>query len=270
MTEENGRSKRGVSRRQLLIGGASAGSALAVGGALAGVAAGSGSASTTPSSYHLQVLSSAEADLYGAMADRIFPPDAESLGAKELGFVAYFDGQLASAWGSGEGLYQHGPAHDPTTSGLGYQLTMAPKVLYKHVADKIGAYVQGKYGKPLSELTGDQQDAVLTALEGGKVDLGLNTTEYGYTSASFFSEFQSYVNQALFADPMYGGNVGMAGWSWIGFPGDPMGYGDAYWAIFPHQDDIYEVKPRSIAQDTMGGFQGIQGADNMPGMEMDN
>jgi gluconate 2-dehydrogenase gamma chain len=270
MTEDNAHSKRGVSRRQLLIGGASAGGALAVGGALTGIAAGAGSASQTASSYHLQVLSSSQADLFGAMADRIFPEDSESPGARDMGFIPYFDGQLASSWGSGDGLYQHSPAHDPVSSGHGYQLTTVPKELFPHVADKIAAYVQGKYGKSFSDLSADQQDAVLTDLENGKVDLGLSTTEYGYTSAFFFSQFVGLVQQAVFADPMYGGNIGMAGWKYIGYPGDPMGYGDAYWTVFPHQDDRYYVAPRSISMDTMGGFQDIQGADDMSGMRMES
>jgi gluconate 2-dehydrogenase gamma chain len=269
MTDDTQRGGRGLSRRQLIIGGASAGGAIAAGGALASIAAGAAS-STTPSTYHLQVLSSAQADLYGAMADRIFPPDSEGPGAKDLGFIPYFDGQLASSWGSGDGLYQHGPTHDPTTSGHGYQLTTVPKDLYPHVADKINAYVQGKYGKAYSELTSDQQDAVLTTLEAGKVDLGLAHTEYGYTSAYFFELFVGFVEQAVFSDPMYGGNIGMGGWKWIGYPGDPMGYGDAYWTIFPHQDDAYNVPPRSISEDTMDGMADIKGSTDMPGMEMGN
>ena len=269
MTDDTQRGGRGLSRRQLLIGGASAGGAIAAGGALASIATGAGAATAAPA-YHLQVLNQTQAELYAAMADRIWPADANSLGAADLGFVAYFDGQLDSSWGSGDGLYQHGPAHDPTTSGHGYQLTMVPKDLYPHVADKIAAYVQGKYGKAYPQLTSDQQDAVLTELENGKVDLGLATNENGYTSAFFFALFIGFVQQAVFSDPMYGGNVGMGGWKYIGYPGDPMGYGDAYWTIFPHQDDPYNVPPRSISQDTMGGMQGLSGSNDMTGMEMGN
>jgi gluconate 2-dehydrogenase gamma chain len=119
-------------------------------------------------------------------------------------------------------------------------------------------------------LTPDQQDAFMTDLEGGKVDLDLATTEYGFTSAYFFGIFQSFVEQAVFSDPMYGGNIGMGGWKYIGYPGDPMGYGDAYWTIFPHQDDAYNVPPRSISEDTMGGMQDLSGSNDMTGMEMGN
>jgi gluconate 2-dehydrogenase gamma chain len=269
MTDDTQRGGRGLSRRQLLIGGASAGGAIAAGGALATIATGAGTATAAPAN-HLQVLSPAQAELFAAMADRIYPADGDGWSASRLGFTAYFDGQLASSWGSGDGLYQHGPTHDPTSSGHGYQLTKVPKELYPLVADKIAAYVQGKYGKPFTQLSPDDQDAVMTALQAGKVDLDLASTEYGYTSAYFFGLFQGFVEQAVFADPMYGGNHDMNGWRWIGYPGDPMGYGDAYWTIFPHQDDAYNVEPRSISQDTMGGMQGISGANDMPGMEMGN
>ena len=219
--------RRGVSRRQLLAGGASAGTALAVGGAL--VHRASASSSTTPQ-YHLQVLSTTAAALYGAMADRVFPADdsapAGSPGAASattLGFVPYFDGQLDSAWGSGDGFYRHGPFHEATTSGLGYQMPLVPKDLYPQIATKIDAHVQSSMGKPFDQLTASQQDQVMSDMEDGKVDLGYATTANGYTSAEFFADFLSIVNQALFADPMYGGNKDVGGWSWVGYSRRPDG-----------------------------------------------
>lgn len=260
-----GGEKRGVSRRQLLVGGAvGAGGALAVGGALSHIAS-ADSSSSTPH-YHLQALSNSEAAVFGAMADRVFPPDAESPGAQELGFVPYLDGQLAGAWGHGQGLYHHGPYHEPQSSGMGYQLALLPIDLYKQVAQKIDAYAQKTAGKAFASLSPDQQDKIMTDMAAGKIDFGYAQTENGYTSASFFAEFQQRVNEALFADPMYGGNINMEGWKWVGFPGDPMAYGDAYWTIFNHQNDPYNVSPRDMAQSVMGGMQGIKGS--MPGMEM--
>ena len=242
--------RRGISRRQLLAGGMSAGGALAVGGMLSRRAdADTGGAAD----YHLRTLSADAAALYGAMADRVFPSDSESPGATELGFIPFLDGQLSGSWGAGEGLYRHGPFHEATTSGMGYQLPLVPRDLFKHVATAIDNHVQSANGKPFHELSESQQDAVMTSLEDGKVDLGFGNGANSYTSAVFFAEFLSVVNQALFADPMYGGNRNVGGWKWVGFPGNPMAYGDAYWTIFPHQDDPYEVQPKGLM--SMNGNQ---------------
>jgi gluconate 2-dehydrogenase gamma chain len=246
------RASRGVSRRQLLAGGASAGGALAIGGLLAHRA---GADSSSPTPAPLTALNAQEAALFGAMADRIFP----SLGdgdpsASQLGFVQYLDGQLAGAWGHGQGLYHHGPFHEATSSGMGYQMRLLPKDLYKEIAATIDQYAQRTAGGAFHSLTPEQQDKLMTELQAGKVDLGYTTSEDGYTSASFFAEFQQRVNEALFADPMYGGNRNMGGWSWVGYPGDPMAYGDAYWTLFSHQDDPYEVAPKGMADVQMYGL----------------
>jgi gluconate 2-dehydrogenase gamma chain len=251
------RGAKGVSRRQLLAGGASAGGALALGGLLGHQAVAD---SNPPAATPVTTLNSAEAALFGAMADRIFPklgdgtPDDHS--ATELGFVQYLDGQLGGAWGHGQGLYHHGPFHEPQSSGHGYQMRLVPKDLYKQVAATIDAHAKSAEGGTFASLSTDKQDKIMTDLQAGKVDLGYATNENGYTSAVFFAEFQARVNEALFADPMYGGNVGMGGWKWVGYPGDPMAYGDAYYAIFPHQDDPYEVEPKSMADVHMGGLPG--------------
>ena len=204
-------------------------------------------APATQSSAPLQHLNATEAAVFGAMADRIFPSlEDGDPSATDLGFLQYLDGQLGGPWGNGSGLYHHGPFHEATSSGMGYQMRLLPKDLYPQVAQTIDAHAKSSAGNSFAKLSGDQQDTILTDLEAGKVDLGYASSENGYTSASFFAEFQAAVNQALFADPMYGGNQNMGGWKWIEYPGDPMAYGDAYWTIFPHQDDPYDVEPKGM------------------------
>jgi gluconate 2-dehydrogenase gamma chain len=258
------RVKRGVSRRQLLAGGASASGALALAGVLGHSATADSSGTSAPT---LMALNAQEAALFGAMADRVFPSDDGTPGASDLGFVQYLDGQLDGSWGTGAGLYHHGPFHEPTSSGMGYQLRLVPKDLYKQVAATIDAHAQQSAGGAFHTLSAAQQDTIMTDLETGKVDLGLATSENGYTSASFFAEFLQRVNEALFADPMYGGNKNVGGWEWIGYPGNPMAYGDAYWTIFPHQDDPYNVPPKPLSA---GSDDGLPMSQSMPGMEMNS
>jgi len=238
-------SNKGVSRRQLLRGAAAAGGGLA----LAGIAtAQADDMQMVAEPMRLRALTRSEAAIAGAMADRVFPRDGSSPSATEIGFVEYLDGQLAGGWGSGERFYRQGPFVEPETSGHGYQLSLTPREVYRRVLPEIDAYARRRHGgRSFTELSDAQQDAVMTAVQDGRVDLGLAHSENGFTSASFFSMFLQNVNEGLFADPVYGGNRGRAGWRWIDYPGDPMAYGDYYFTIFGHQDDAYEIEPQSIA-----------------------
>jgi gluconate 2-dehydrogenase gamma chain len=242
------RTNRGVSRRQLLTGGAAAAGSVALAGVVGARAADMPGMDHGSTPMRLRALTQDQAILVGAMADRIWPRDGDSPAASELGVVTYLDGQLAGGWGAGERFYRQGPFHEPEDSGHGYQLSLTPRDIYRDVLPKIEAYVKGKYGgKAYADLDSADQDAVLTDLQGGKVDLGLASGPNGYTSASFFSMFMQNVLEGLFGDPTYGGNKDLAGWKWIDYPGDPMAYGDSYYAIFGHRGDNYEVEPKGMA-----------------------
>jgi gluconate 2-dehydrogenase gamma chain len=240
------RSNKGVSRRQLLTGGAAAAGGIALAGIAGGAGASGAMEETTPA--RLRALTKPEAALVAAMADRVFPRDGDSPSASEIGFVAYLDGQLAGGWGAGERFYRQGPFAEPETSGHGYQLQLTPREVYRTVLPKVDDHARAVGGgKAFADLDAKRQDAVLTDLQNGKVDLGLASSPNGFTSASFFTMFLQNVNEGLFADPAYGGNKDLAGWTWIGYPGDPMAYGDSYYTIFGHRGDDYEVDPKSMA-----------------------
>jgi gluconate 2-dehydrogenase gamma chain len=241
------RRSKGVSRRQLLTGGAAAVGGVAIAGLAGGAAAEMAMGPAAPPA-RLRALTADEAKLAGAMADRVFPRDGDSGSATDLGFIAYLDGQLAGGWGAGERLYRQGPFVEPETSGHGYQIQLTPREVYKTVLPKVDAYAASRHGgKMFHALEASDQDAVLTDLQNGKVDLGLASSPNGFTSASFFTMFLQNVTEALFSDPAYGGNVDKAGWKWIDYPGDPMAYGDSYYAIFGHRGDDYEVEPKAMA-----------------------
>jgi gluconate 2-dehydrogenase gamma chain len=243
------RPPRTISRRGLLGGGAAA-----LGGGLAAtvLSRAGGEAHPAPGkvslTQHLRVLSPAHAAVAGAMADRAFPADAQSPGATAIGVVAYLDGQLAGDWGAGARLYRHGPFVEPSDSGHGYQLPLNPRELYQHVLPRIETYVADRYGgRRLPELAPADQDAVMTALEAGDVDLGLADGSNGFTSATFFTMFLANVAEGLFADPMYGGNRDVEGWRWIDYPGDPMAYGDPYFGFFSSWHVSYHVEPKGMS-----------------------
>ena len=82
---------------------------------------------------------------------------------------------------------------------------------------------------------------MLHALEQGKVD-----TFTAIPAAQFFAMFRQNVLEGLFADPLYGGNANLVGWKWIGFPGDPMAYGDPYGKLIDKFDTPYNVEPKPL------------------------
>jgi gluconate 2-dehydrogenase gamma chain len=234
----------GISRRQLLRGGAAAvGGGALVGGlaACGGEHDGHGDARQP-----LKALTETEAAVLSAMADRVFPAGDGSPSATEIGVVAYIDAQLAGGWGSGDRFYAHGPFPEPQDSGHGYQLPLTPRELYKRVLPRIDEEARRRHGSGFAELEPAQQDELMTALEEGRVDLGLADGRFGFGSGQFFAAFLQNVREGLFADPMHHGNRDVQGWRWIGYPGDPMAYGDAYYAVFDDWDVRWDVAPKGL------------------------
>lgn len=244
---ENGAERRGPTRRSVLTG---AGGLVAVGAGGLVVGGGAGAAPATASASAeppLRFFTDPEAATVEAMAERVFPKDRTDPGARDAGVMHYIDGRLAGGWGRGEGLYLQGPFVEPKDSGHGYQLPLTPREAYRRALRTLDAYCRGTYpGKAFVELPAVKQDEVLTALEGGEVDLGLADDGSGFTSASFFAMFLDNVREGLFCDPMHGGNRGMVGWTWVGFPGDPSAYGEPYAEYVGKWHLPYHVVPKGV------------------------
>jgi gluconate 2-dehydrogenase gamma chain len=235
---------RGTSRRSLLkvLGAGAVGAAV---GAAATITAGDAfrpsAAPTTAAPLPLRFLNDAQARTITAMAERIFPKDAAGPGATDAHVVHYIDGRLSGAWGLGVKTYRQGPYLTPMDSGHGFQLAMTPRDVYKDALDALDAYCTRTFGKSFDELTTQQQDDTLHALQQGTVD-----TFTSVPAATFFTIFRQNVIEGLFADPLYGGNAGLVGWRWIGFPGNPMAYGDPYGNFIDKFNTPYNVAPKPL------------------------
>lgn len=182
-----------------------------------------------------------EAKLVEAMAERIFPSDDGTPGATDAHVVNYIDGQLHGPWGQGDREYRHGPFHTPTSSGHGWQYNLTPAQAYRSALPQLEKYVQKKYGKKYVDLSAKQKDAVLTALEGGTI-----TSMNNPIALDFWTMFHENVMEGLFADPLYGGNHNMVGWRWVGFPGNPLAYGDPYEKYVGDWFEGYSVEPKPL------------------------
>jgi len=181
-------------------------------------------------------LNPAEAVLLGALVDRLIPADALGPSASQAGVVVFIDRQLAGAWGAGARLYRSGPFRRGKAE-QGYQLPLTPREYFSAALAALDPWARGRFGGPLERLSGEQCDAALHALEKGEADLG------GIDPRGFFEALLAITIEGFFADPIYGGNRGKAGWALLGYPGLPATYAQA---VKTHKGRPYAPTPRSI------------------------
>jgi gluconate 2-dehydrogenase gamma chain len=157
-----------------------------------------------------------------AIVDRLIPPDRLSVGGKEAGCAVFIDRQLAGAFGKSSRLYMKGPF----ATGLptqGYQGELTPEGRYRDGLRALNDHCRAAHGKNFAAMAPAEQDAVLSGLEAGKIDLKL---AQGLSTRAFFELILQNTMEGFFADPLYGGNKGMAGWKMLGFPGARYDYRD--------------------------------------------
>jgi len=179
-------------------------------------------------------LTPREVSMVEAIVDRFIPGDHLSPGGKDAGCAVFIDRQLAGSYGDSSRLYNAGPFM-PGLPTQGYQGELTPSSRYRLGLARLADYVRAHYaGKEFAQLTPEQQDEVLAGLESGKVALTLMP---GFSSRAFFELLLQNTMEGFFADPLYGGNRGMASWKMIGFPGaryDYRDYVDKHNQPYPH------------------------------------
>ncbi len=182
-----------------------------------------------------------EANTVTAMAERVFPADANGPGATDTHVLQFLDRRLDGAYGLGATMYMQGPFIKPQTSGHGWQIPATPREVYRDAVAAINVYANAKHGSQFYDIPIQQQDAVLSAAEKGSID-----SFHILKSDDFMKMFITHVTQGLFADPLYAGNYGVVGWEFIGFPGDPMAYGDQYEKLIDQYKMPYNVTPVAL------------------------
>jgi gluconate 2-dehydrogenase gamma chain len=188
-----------------------------------------------------QFFQADESPFIEAAVVRLIPPDELGPSALEAGVPGFIDKQLAGAWGAGERLYRSGP-WQPGAPTQGYQLPFTPAELFRTALRGIRADLQRAGRGAFEKLSGPEQDAYLTLLQTTPRDLG------GVPSNVFFESLLGLTIEGYFSDPIYGGNVDMAAWKMIGFPG---AYG-AYYDLVDKHGQRFEGEPRSIGQSGRG------------------
>lgn len=130
-----------------------------------------------------------EARTAAAIFERMFPADEHGPGACEIGVVTYLDRALA------------GEYRDKIEA---YRLGLA-------TLDQIA---RKRHAAPFADCSDEKQDALLGELEAGALPDFVVPPQQG-----FFKMLRAHLQEGLFADPVYGGNMGKAGWRFLGHPG---------------------------------------------------
>jgi gluconate 2-dehydrogenase gamma chain len=155
-----------------------------------------------------------------ALVDRLIPPDPETPGGKDIGCAVFIDRQLAGAYGSAAALYWS-PPFLPASPLFGPQGPLTPAQLYRRMLAALDQDVRAAYaGKSFAQIPDSEKDRLIAGMENGSLKL------QGILAKPFFDTLLQDTRQGFFADPVYGGNRGMAAWKMIGFPGAHYDYRD--------------------------------------------
>jgi gluconate 2-dehydrogenase gamma chain len=167
----------------------------------------------------LRFFTAAQARVIQAACERIFPSDESGPGATEAGVVIYIDRQLASPYGRDKYRYTKGPWIESVPEH-GYQGKETPQQIYREGIELLGDF---------PALPPEQQDLHLEKIQ----------------ETHFFQLLRAHTVEGMFCDPLHGGNIGMAGWKMIGFPGPRMSYREE---IDKYHGKAYTAAPKSLEQ----------------------
>jgi len=193
----------------------------------------------TPDMRPASFFSIHEAATVDALVSRLIPGDASDPGAHEAGVVYFIDRMLAGTnLGYDLKTYTQGPfpmteesqtpveftsapnsylsvfIQSGNISRYGFQSVLSPQDMYRLSVEFLDAHTNAKYQGDFVDLDASQQDEVITTLQDDKAE------EFtGPSGKAFFSVLRNDAIKGMFSDPMYGGNMGMVGWSLIGYPG---------------------------------------------------
>lgn len=155
-----------------------------------------------------------------ALTARLIPSDETGPGAREADVVTFLDRQLAGFYGRAQRWYMAGPFPEPLET-QGYQEPHTPAQLWREGLIALDAHCRATHeGRDFADLTEAEQDAVLTDLDEEEIEFA------ELSSKKFFDFVREMTIEGFFCDPAYGGNRGMVGWRYVGFPGARYDYRD--------------------------------------------
>lgn len=163
--------------------------------------------------YKPQFFTADEWEFILAATARLIPSDGEGPGAIETRVPVFIDLQLLGDFGNAADWYMEGPHVADAPAQLGYQSPLTPAQVYRAGIAEFDDWCRSNHGAAFAGLDTNLQDSALQQLDKKEIEL---TSTMG---ANLFDLLLQNTKEGYFADPMYGGNHGMAAWVYIGFPG---------------------------------------------------
>ena len=163
--------------------------------------------------YRPTYFTASEWAFVNSAVDRIIPAGGVGPGGVEAGVAEFIDRQLELPYGHGAYFYMRGPFLSDLPASLGYQLRHTPRELYRSGIAAADAVTSSRWNKTFDQLPIAGQVEMLKMMENG-ID-----EPSGLLLSYFFTQLIENAKEGYFADPLYGGNRSMGGWTLIGFPG---------------------------------------------------
>ena len=225
-----------IRRRNFLMGAGTALAASLTPEAQGQAAPAAATAAAAPEVEPLLTLTETEHAFVVAAADTLIPADDLSPSGSQCGVATFIDRQLAGAYGNGARLYRDGP-FEKAKPEFGYQLPLNPREFFRAGIAAANEWSRKTHGKDFDRLALADREAALKTMEAGEAEFS------GFSSRAFFNALLEITVEGFFADPIYGGNRGMAGWKMVGYPGLPATYREDIKRYFGKK---YDKPPQSI------------------------
>ena len=121
---------------------------------------------------------------------------------------------------------------------------MTPSERWRKGLVVVDDHSKATFGKPFVQLEGTQQDGVLRKFEANAVNVG---AEFHDGAKEIFEQILANVREGFLADPIYGGNKGMASWKMLGFPGARYDFRD----VIAKKGQKLQIIPTSLIDNTL-------------------
>ena len=145
--------------------------------------------------YAPQFFTTAEWAFVVAACDRLIPSDEVGPGAVESGVPEFLDRHMQTPYAAGDIWYMQGPFLE-APSEFGYQGKLALRDILRVGIGALDAHCRKQYqGKTFAQLDHAEQENLLTAAEGGKLELE------GISGKLFFANLLVEVKNGYFAHP---------------------------------------------------------------------
>lgn len=190
---------------------------------------------TDVNDYHPTFFTQEEWAFLNSAVAHLIPNDDRGPGAAEAGVPEFIDRQMNTPYGTGALWFMQGPFHPDAPAELGYQLKLSPQQIYRLGIQETDTYCRNTFGKVFAELTADQREQALQALDTNKAPFE------ALPASTFFNMLWSNTKEGFFCDPIHGGNKHLVGWKLINFPGARADFMD--WV---ERDERYAFPPVSI------------------------